>query len=754
MSVLSTRRSLFRRVFASFIILILIFTFFNLLIFWLVKSHLRSEMIHQNRLTLQQVAERYQFQFDKVKEVLFKEFTDKNVITFNGQVILKKDTATLNSRPIVQDIQSIVSDSELYLDNMILLFRSTNLTINKEGPGTYEDLFADLYTSDSYPLSYWQTQFQRTSNFVLHPAAFFGSQPVNSKAKMLIPYSIKPLQADNMLIAMIDADRLRDSILKEQPNLQLAILGPNRDVIYQTADNSSELPEQLLSTNSTEDMERDYLVKDRIYYIDYQNDSGLHYILKVSNPDFAAKILRLDNIMIVLLAVSLLIAFVVSIFFSKQINKPFRQLLASFSAPNETETLHSQIREFDLIGHKIQTLLKEKDEIQQELQQQQSVLTSYQYINKLKNINHELNEWHSIHATEETFNIILYELRFRSASFVDMPVNREQASQAIGEHLKLVTNERFPHSHTFQMEPHQFLSVIPGNERESIVAMLEELKQFLDRDRRYCLVTAAVSSWFGHSVQFGHAYRQVKEMAMQARLLEETQIVTEYRSDRSNYVLTLTQEQELTTVLKAGKELEALHLFLPWLEKLDEKEASVQMFKHLALAVTDKAQKILEHYKVESSITWQLKPIMLQLEECCTLEEYKVTFQAYFRAVTKFIRDKKEADDPIIDHVLSVVQGHYAEDLSLDALADQLNISTSYLSTYIKEKTGANFMEHLHDTRVRNAQDLLLSTDLNIQEIGIQVGYRNISSFNRMFKNRTGSSPGEYRRTNLMDRTS
>jgi len=350
---------------------------------------------------------------------------------------------------------------------------------------------------------------------------------------------------------------------------------------------------------------------------------------------------------------------------------------------------------------------------------------------------------------------VLYELRFRAASFIDMPVGREQASQSIGEHLKLAAHERFPGSHTFQMEAHQFLSVIPGsNERARIIAMLEEMKQVLDRDRRYCLVTAAVSSWFGHSAQFGHAYRQVKEMAMQARLLEETQIILDYQSDRAHYVLSLTQEQELTTVLKAGKEQESLHLINDWLKELDQKEASVEMFRQLALAVTAKAQKILEHYKVETHISWQLKPIMLQLGECCSVEEYKVTFEAYFRAVTLFIRDKKERDDPIIDRVLGVVQGHYAEDLSLDALADQLNLSVSYLSTYIKEKTGINFMEHLHETRVRNAQELLLSTELNIQEIGVQVGYRNISSFNRMFKSRTGFSPGEYRRTHLMDKTS
>lgn len=724
MNFFSMKGPLFRNVLASFIILILIFASFSLLIFWMLKSHLRSEMIEQNRLTLQKVAERYQFQLDKVSEALFKQLTEKAAITLNNQVILQKDPESLPTRPVVLGIQSLVADPDLYVDNMILLFRSTNLALNKFGLGTTEELLGGLYASSQYPLSYWQAQFQRTDNYVLHPAAAFGKPSEDASAKTLIPYSIKPPLADNMLIALIDANRLRDAILKDTPNLDLTILGPGEALIYQSNPRWAELPQAYLTPPADRDEEREYVVENGVYYVDYRNEGGLHYIMRVTSPDFAAKILRLDNLMIILLGISIFIALAVSIYLSKRLHKPVRQLL------------------------------QERVDIQQELKEQQSELTTYHFMNKLKNINHEASEWPHIQGTEEAYTIVLYELRFRPAVFVDAPLTKEQVSQSIGALLKQHTDERFPDSHTFQMEHHQFLSVFPGRDRDRILADLDDLKLLLDQDRRYALVTAAISSNFEHSIQFGYAYRQVREMAMQARLLDETQTVTEFGSDRSSYILTLMQEQELTAALKAGKEQESLHLIQTWLDELDEEKASVDKFKHMALAVTDKAKMVLEHYKVHSDSSWQLKTLQLQLEECCTLEEYRLTFQAYCHAVTQIIRDKKEVADPIIDHVLSVIQDQYAEDLSLDVLADQLNLSASYLSTYIKEKTGANFMDHLHDRRVSNAKDLLQTTDLNIQEIGLQVGYRNISSFNRMFKNRTGSSPGEYRRTQLTSKSS
>ncbi|MDR6884340.1 AraC family transcriptional regulator [Bacillus sp. 3255] len=726
MNFFAMKGPLFRRnVLASFILLILIFASFSLLIFWMLKSHLRSEMIEQNRLTLQKVAERYQFQLDKVREALFKQFTDKDVITLNNQVNVQKDPNSLPTRPVVLDIQSLVGDSDLYVDNMILLFRSTNLAVNKFGLGTNEELLAGQYASSTYPLSYWQQQFQRADNYVLHPAAAFGTPSQNSPAaRTLIPYSIKPPLADDWLIAMIDADRLRDAILKDTPNLDLSILGPGQALIYQSNPRASAIPAPFLAPPADRDEEREYVMENGVYYVDYRNEGGMHYIMRVTSPDFAAKVLRLDNLMIILLGISIVIALAVSIVLSKRIHRPVRRLL------------------------------EEQVEIQQELKEQQSELTTYHFMNKLKNINHEASEWPHIEGTEEAYTIVLYELRFRPAAFVDVPMSKELISQSIGTQIKQLTDERFPDSHSFQMEHHQFLSVFPGHNRDRILALLDELKPLLDRDRRYALVTAAVSSNFEHSIQFGYAYRQVREMAMQARLLDETQTIAEIRSDRASYILTLTQEQELTAALKAGKEQETLLLVDSWLRELYDEEASVDTFKHLALAVTDKARMVLEHYQVHSDSAWQLKPLQLQLEACCTLEEYRLTFHAYFHAVSQIIREKKEASDPIIDRVLSIIQEQYAEDLSLDVLADRLNLSASYLSTYIKEKTGANFMEHLHDRRVSNAQELLRATDLNIQEIGLQVGYRNISSFNRMFKNRTGTSPGEYRRARLTNKSS
>ncbi|KZE74457.1 hypothetical protein AV654_29660 [Paenibacillus elgii] len=750
---LLVRQSLFRKILTSFMILIVIFALVDVAIFSLVKNRLHGERIEQNRLTLRNAADRYHSQFERVKNALYKQYTDKDVTRLNRLIISMTQKNSFKTDAIVDDIQVIVREPELYLHNMMLLFKPVPLLVDKKGATEEERLFSDIFTSETYSLSYWKAQFEREPNYVIHPAASFFNPAEHPEEKTLIPYSIKPPTASYLIVAMIDAERLRQAIAGEHSPLNLTILRPDGRVLYRTDTGGPELPDGLLTALPAAGGGSDYTVLDGNYYFSQQDADGLQYILTVPGLSFAEEANRLNKLMLLVMAAAVIVSLVLSVLFSKRIHKPVRELLSSISNPGET-ALDSQIHEFDLIGHKIQTLLKEKDEILGELRQQQSVLNGYDYIAKLKNINHELSDWHSIPHDAETFTIVLYELRFRSAAFVDMPINRELAAQSIGEHLKLVTDERFPGSYTFRMEAHQFLSVVPGNERDRLVAMLEELKPMLDRDRRHCLVTAAVSSWFGHSAQLGHAYKQVQEMARQARLLEEMQIVLECRNDPSVYALTLTQEQELNAALQAANAAEAVRLVDQWLDELDRDEASVRRFRLFASSVSAQAQKIVEHYKVEASTSWRLKPMIQQLGECCTVEEYRGTLQAFLNAVTVFIKEKKEASDPIVEHVLSVLQGHYAEDLSLEALAGTLNLTPAYVSTYIKEKTGVNFTDHLHDIRVRKAQELLLETGMNIQEIAEQVGYRNISSFNRMFKNRTGQSPGEYRRTQTVARTS
>ena len=63
----------------------------------------------------------------------------------------------------------------------------------------------------------------------------------------------------------------------------------------------------------------------------------------------------------------------------------------------------------------------------------------------------------------------------------------------------------------------------------------------------------------------------------------------------------------------------------------------------------------------------------------------------------------------------------------------------------VKQETGCTFQELLMKKRFQKAASLLLTTNLQVEEIAVNVGYENLSYFYRQFKRLYGMTPRQYR---------
>jgi two-component system response regulator YesN len=101
--------------------------------------------------------------------------------------------------------------------------------------------------------------------------------------------------------------------------------------------------------------------------------------------------------------------------------------------------------------------------------------------------------------------------------------------------------------------------------------------------------------------------------------------------------------------------------------------------------------------------------------------------------------------ETIMERVKKLIEERYAQDLSLQLVADQLGISPSYLSELIKKHWGETFIAYVTSYRIGKAKSLLLKTELNIADIAAEIGYGNATHLIRVFKKSEGMTPGEYR---------
>lgn len=111
--------------------------------------------------------------------------------------------------------------------------------------------------------------------------------------------------------------------------------------------------------------------------------------------------------------------------------------------------------------------------------------------------------------------------------------------------------------------------------------------------------------------------------------------------------------------------------------------------------------------------------------------------------------DKMETDAPgnsqqVVIATLSYIEEHYY-DGELSKLAELLHYDVFWLSKEIKKRTGRTYTQLVQDKRLSQAAYLLLHTKMSVMDVGMAVGYDNLSYFHRLFQKHYGMTPRKYR---------
>ncbi len=101
--------------------------------------------------------------------------------------------------------------------------------------------------------------------------------------------------------------------------------------------------------------------------------------------------------------------------------------------------------------------------------------------------------------------------------------------------------------------------------------------------------------------------------------------------------------------------------------------------------------------------------------------------------------------DNLISKIKQYISAHITEDISLEKTANELFISSSYLSRIFKSATGENFSQFVTKMKIEKAIELLSDDSLKIYHIINQLGYKMPRYFSKLFKTYTGMNPIEYR---------
>lgn len=135
------------------------------------------------------------------------------------------------------------------------------------------------------------------------------------------------------------------------------------------------------------------------------------------------------------------------------------------------------------------------------------------------------------------------------------------------------------------------------------------------------------------------------------------------------------------------------------------------------------------------------------LKNCKGFHEFTVTVKQVVSNIIDVLNDQKNRkNDLIIKKCIEYIDRNFAEDLSLESVAETFYFNPSYFSTLFKNHTKINFSQYLLELRMKKGRELLEKTDLKVYEIAAAIGYNDSKYFNRVFKKEFGVTPDEYRR--------
>jgi len=217
------------------------------------------------------------------------------------------------------------------------------------------------------------------------------------------------------------------------------------------------------------------------------------------------------------------------------------------------------------------------------------------------------------------------------------------------------------------------------------------------------------------------------------------------------YIFPADKERKLTDALMTSKTEEAKKLFAEIVQETAQYPIHVVQLaiSHLTMTVNNILFTIQKNNSldVEASLSIHI-PTPDHFE---TINELNEVFFSLFDDIQMKLsmkRSTKQGD--LIRKINDLIQKEYANpNLSLNWIADELDMSSIYLSRVYKQQTLATIVDVINNVRMERAKEHLENTDLSIVDIAVKSGYTSSSYFHRMFKKSFGVTPSDYRKTKL-----
>jgi AraC-like DNA-binding protein len=169
-----------------------------------------------------------------------------------------------------------------------------------------------------------------------------------------------------------------------------------------------------------------------------------------------------------------------------------------------------------------------------------------------------------------------------------------------------------------------------------------------------------------------------------------------------------------------------------------------------ALHLSDKEKQLL--YDCILKIKGELTQNIDNFSQLLMVNNVELLLNYCSRYYSRQFITRKSVNLAVVSKVEYILKDYYSGEEKLDIgipsvkhLSARLNLSPGYLSDLLKKETGLNAQDYIHYFVIEQAKNTLIQTDLSVSEIAYSLGFEYPQYFSRLFKQKTGKTPLEYR---------
>jgi two-component system response regulator YesN len=485
--------------------------------------------------------------------------------------------------------------------------------------------------------------------------------------------------------------------------------------------------------------------------------NGWSYVSVSSNEEASRQNAIIGWITLLVSLGILLLTLIVAWFGSRRMYGPIRNLYSALTSFPSPDVSASQSGELQVIGERVDYLIRNQSLIMNELKGQQSQLKEF-FAQKLFS--------GTIHASDFEEKLSLYGLEKTWPSMCVFAI-----------HIDTLTNTRYEEGNRdllmfainnivgeLVLAEQRLEPLVQGDYQVTLLGARQEGAAFKEWVFSLCdEIQKAISQYLDIKVSIGIS-RSFGSFRETPQALHDAMAALKYRvglgeesilfiedvqpQKSSPHLFPSAGEMALLDAIRSGNEEQSRAALIMFLEELFQPQSQHRDYQLSLLRLLIDLLKFGQELSIPPDrITENEASLIQSLFKLRNVGEMEQWFWSLF--VFPYLQELGERRDNqfkmISEAVIDMIKLEYDSVLTLEECASRINYHPHYVSRVFRQETGINFSDYLAQHRMDMARKWLKESDMKIAEIAERLQYNNSANFIRSFRKYAGMTPGQYR---------